>query len=185
MIKYTEKDIVVYKNFFETEDFETILDYLNRPMWEWGHFSSSSKVDNMTHFWKMELSKEDFFNEYLFNIIKKKTNEEFSLTRCYANGHTYGTSGNFHTDWEDGSGRTALLYANDTWRQEWGGKTVYNLNGEYHYTECYPNSLVIFPGIIPHRAEATSRFFTGLRKTVAWKLVSMDALDKWLKEVTS
>ena len=59
------------------------------------------------------------------------------------------------------------------------------LVSKYHYAECYPNSLVIFPGLIPHRAEPTSRFFTGLRKTVAWKLVSTDALNKWIKRVSS
>ena len=31
MIKYTEKDIVTYKNFFDPEDFETVLDSLKRP----------------------------------------------------------------------------------------------------------------------------------------------------------
>ena len=44
------------------------------------------------------------------------------------------------------------------------------LDGEYHYNEFIPNSIVIFPGMIPHRAETTTRLFTGLRKTVAWKL---------------
>ena len=62
----------------------------------------------MTWFWKMELSKEEYFSKYLLDVIKKKTNNNFSLDRCYANGHTYGSSGHFHTDWEDGSGRTAL-----------------------------------------------------------------------------
>jgi len=182
---YTEKDIVTYNNIFDTKDFETVLDSLKRPAWEWGHNSSLSAKDNVTPFWRMDLTKDEFFSKHLLKVIKEKTNEDFVLTRCYANGHTYGSSGNFHTDWEDGTGKTALLYANDTWRQEWGGKTAFNVDGKYHYAECYPNSLVIFPGLIPHRAEPTSRFFTGLRKTVAWKLVSTDALNKWLKKVSS
>ena len=187
MTKYTEKDIVVYKDFLETEDYVTVLDSLRRPMWEWGHTSlhDANATDNVTPFFMMDLSKDKFFCEHLFKIIKQKTNENFVLTRCYANGQTFGQAGNFHTDWDDGTGKTALLYANETWRQEWGGKTAFDINGKYHYTECYPNSLVIFPGLIPHRAEPTSRFFTGLRKTVAWKLVSTDALNKWLKKVTS
>ena len=47
MKKYTEKDIVVYKNFFEPEDFKTILDYLDRPCWKWGH-SSAIETDTDT-----------------------------------------------------------------------------------------------------------------------------------------
>ena len=184
MKKYTEKDIVVYKNFFEPEDFKTILDYLDRPCWGWGHSSAlESELRDDKPFWKMQLNQEDFFTKHLFNVIKKKTNEEFSLDRCYANGHTFGTCGNFHTDWKDETGKTALLYANENWEQEWGGKTVFNLDGEYHYTECCPNSLVIFPGAIPHRAEGTTKFFRDLRKTVAWKLVSTNALlNHWLEK---
>ena len=48
-------------------------------------------------------------SKHLFNVIKKKTNEEFSLDRCYANGHTFGTCGNFHTDWKDETGKTDYM----------------------------------------------------------------------------
>jgi len=75
MIEYTEKDIIVYKNFFEPEDFETILHHLNEPRWKWGHFSAPSYDNDMTWFWKMELSKEEFFSKYLLDVIKEKTNE--------------------------------------------------------------------------------------------------------------
>ena len=182
---YTEKDIVTYNNIFDTKDFETVLESLRRPMWEWGHTSlddDNATTDNVTPFFMMDLSEDKFFCDHLFNIIKQKTNENFVLTRCYANGQTFGQAGNFHTDWDDETGKTALLYSNETWRQEWGGKTVFDINGKYHYTECYPNSLVIFPGLIPHRAEPTSRSFTGLRNTVAWKLMSMDILNNWVKD---
>ena len=50
---YTEKDIIVYKNFFEPEDFETILHHLNEPRWKWGHFSAPSYDNDMTWFWKI------------------------------------------------------------------------------------------------------------------------------------
>ena len=182
MKKYTEKDIVVYKNFFEPKDFESILDHLDKPNWYWGHTSGVVYADE-TPFWNMQLGQEEFFSKHLLDVIKKKTNENFSLDRCYANGHTSGSAGTFHTDWHDETGKTALLYANDTWRQEWGGKTVFNIDGEYHYTEFLPNSLVIFPGLIPHRAEDPTKFFLGLRKTVAWKLISTDTLlNHWIDQ---
>ena len=178
MSDFAESDIVTYHDFFEPEDFKAISDYLDRPAWKWGHGSLNDghpdKPEFNTPFWKMDLIEEYFFTGYLFNIIKKKTNQDFFITRCYCNGHTYGTSGLFHIDWDDNTGRTVLLYAHDTWKQEWGGKTVFDLNGKYHYNEFIPNSLVIFPGIIPHRAEPISRAFTGLRKTVAWKLLLKD-----------
>ena len=175
MKKFNEEDIVTYENFFDPQDFKEISSYLSRPMWKWGHGSlpdgHPDKPESVTPFWKMELTQDEFFSNYLFDVIKKKTNQDYLLTRCYCNGHTFGSSGNFHIDWKDETGRTVLLYANETWKQEWGGKTVYDIDGKYHYTEFVPNSIVIFPGIIPHRSEITSRIFTGLRKTVAWKLV--------------
>ena len=178
MKNFTEEDIITYENFFDQRDFKSISNYLNRPMWKWGTGSlpdgHPDKPDFATPFWKMDLSKEYFFADYLFKIIMEKTNQKYDITRCYCNGHTHGTSGVFHEDWLDSTGRTVLLYANDTWKQEWGGKTVFNLNGKYHYKEFIPNSIVLFPGIIPHRAEVTTRFFTGLRKTVAWKLILRD-----------
>ena len=172
---FTEKDIVTYENFFDDRDFDTILDYLNRPMWKWGHGSlpktHPDRPEFVTPFWAMELRREAFFVDYLLNVINNKINKKFIFDGCYCNGHTYGTSGSFHQDWEDSTGRTVLLYANDVWEQEWGGKTVFNIDGRYHYVDFVPNSIVIFPGIIPHRAESTTRLFTGLRKTVAWKLM--------------
>ena len=178
MSDFTESDIITYRDFFKPNDFETVLEYLSRPMWRWGSGSlcdgHPDKPEFNTPFWKMDLTEEYFFTTYLFNIIREKTNQDFYITRCYCNGHLYGTSGLFHEDWDDDRGRTIILYSNDTWKQEWGGKTVFNFNGKYHYNEFIPNSIVIFPGIIPHRAEVTSREFTGLRKTVAWKLILKD-----------
>tara|TARA_B100002019_G_C20970237_1_gene450716 strand:+ start:54 stop:602 length:549 start_codon:yes stop_codon:yes gene_type:complete len=175
---FSENDIITYHDFFEKDDFSAILDYLNRPMWLWGHNSLNEndpdKPKYATPFWKMHLNEEYFFTKYLLNIIENKTDQKFHLDRCYCNGHTYGTSGLFHEDWYDDMGRTVLLYANKTWRQEWGGKTVFDLNGKYHYNEFIPNSIVMFPGVIPHRAETTTRAFLGLRKTVAWKLLLKD-----------
>ena len=64
MKKYTEKDIVVYKNFFEPEDFKTILDYLDRPNWEWGHSSAiETELRDDKPFWKMKLDEETYFTK--------------------------------------------------------------------------------------------------------------------------
>tara|TARA_B100001250_G_C19718312_1_gene752601 strand:+ start:185 stop:700 length:516 start_codon:yes stop_codon:yes gene_type:complete len=164
---FSEKDIITYDNFLSAEDFKSVSDYLKRPKWKWGHGSFS---EGGYEFWIMDLMTEYFFTNKLLNIIIEKTGQDYFLSRCYCNGHTYGTAGTFHQDCLDSDGRTVLLYANDTWKQQWGGKTVFDIDGKYHYNEFVSNSIVIFPGVIPHRAETTTRDFTGLRKTVAWKL---------------
>jgi hypothetical protein len=165
-------NIVRYDNFFSPKDFMLILEKLNQPKWEYGHGSyRPGHPKRNIPFWMMHLGDDSFFTEYLLNIIEEKTNQKYELTALYCNGHPFGTSGTFHKDYGNDQGRTFLLYANDSWEQEWDGKTVFEIGDTYHYSEFVPNSAIIFPGNILHRAEGTSRSFTGLRKTVAWKLV--------------
>ena len=82
---YTEKDIVTYNNIFDTKDFETVLASLKRPAWEWGHNSSLSAKDNLTPFWRMDLTKDDFFSKHLFNVIKKI--EEHYIKMAWSHHH--------------------------------------------------------------------------------------------------
>ena len=84
---------------------------------------------------------------------------------------TYGIEGSFHTDDTRPDTKTVLYYANEYWKQEWGGKTVFGLEDKYHYVEPIPNSLVIFPSTVTHRAESVSRLYKQLRTTIAWKLI--------------
>ena len=123
-------------------------------------------------FWKIDFAKDTFFKDHLLNKIQEKLETRFKLQHVYANGHTFGTMGDFHRDWNDETGRTFLLYVNNGWSIDWGGHTIFDLgDGKYHYHLPRPNSATFFPGIIPHMAEATSRKFGGLRVTIAWKLL--------------
>lgn len=175
MANFNENHIINFDNLFSNADFYTINEYLQRDKWWFGHGSypkNHPNFHNSTPFWGMTLDDENYFTDYLLNIIQEKTNQKFSLYTVYANGHTYGTKGSFHQDWFEDNGRTFLYYANSEWDVEWGGKTIFDLgNGKYYYHLPKPNSAIYFPGIIPHTAESTTRLFTGLRVTVAWKLI--------------
>ena len=171
----SENDITQYNDVFDKKEFETILEYVARPCWQYGHGSHDEthpEYNNSVPFWAMNLDNEEYFTKYLLNKIQEKTNTKFDLTRVYANGHTFGTKGSFHQDWFDEKGRTFLLYANSTWNVNWGGSTIFNLgNEEYKFCIPKPNSAVLFPGMMYHCADATNRIFTGLRVTIAWKLL--------------
>lgn len=171
MNQFTEKDIVTYRNFLKPEDFDKVSNQLDKDKWSWGQSSIpvTEESDFITPFWYMVL-EEEFFTDYLLGLIEKKTKQNYTLDRCYCNGMTHGMTGIFHTDSTKDNSRTALLYSNFSWQQDWEGKTVFYINGKTHYVDYIPNSLVIFPGSLLHRAESTSRLFTGLRTTVAWKL---------------
>lgn len=167
----TEQDILTYENFLSPEDWQKMQTYLREDRWEFGSVSDIPNKDKMYFpFWNMAL-KQKFFIVHLLKIINDRINDNYFLHRCYCNGMTYGQDADFHTDDDSPNSRTALLYANEEWTQEWGGKTVFGLEDKYHYVEPIPNSLIIFPSNIYHRAEPVTRHYTGLRKTVAWKLI--------------
>ena len=167
----TEQDILTYENFLSPEDWQKMQTYLREGRWEFGALSNIPNKDKMYFpFWYMAL-KQKFFTVHLLKIINDKINDNYLLNRCYCNGMTYGQDGDFHIDDNSPNSQTALLYANEEWKQEWGGKTVFGLEDKYHYVEPIPNSLIIFPSNIYHRAESVTRYYTGLRTTVAWKLI--------------
>jgi hypothetical protein len=169
METFDKSDIIVYRDMFSIEDCWKIIEYITRPKWAFGHGSYNNGVG--VPFWAMNLSDEQFFSNYLLNIIEQKTNSKYDLERVYANGHTYGTQGVPHQDGIDKKSRTFLFYANDNWSIDWSGKTVFLLNeNEQHYELPTPNKGILFPGRIYHYAEQTTRKFTGLRVTIAWKL---------------
>jgi hypothetical protein len=173
METFNKFDIVSYENVFSLEDYWKIFEYVHRPEWSFGHGSNAGEIS--TPFWAMDLNKDTFFTDYLLNIIEQKTNSKFTLERVYANGHMFGTQGSPHQDSYDKKGRTFLFYANNDWNIDWSGKTVFLLNKtEQHYELPAPNKGILFPGQMYHYAEQTTRKFTGLRITVAWKLYLED-----------
>ena len=175
-MKYTIDDVVQYDNFFDKEDFQEIQNKTGYgSAWNFGHTSygrDHPEHQYCTPFWKIDFATDTFFKDHLLNKIQEKLETRFKLQHVYANGHTFGTMGDFHRDWNDETGRTFLLYVNNGWSIDWGGHTIFDLgDGKYHYHLPRPNSATFFPGIIPHMAEATSRKFGGLRVTIAWKLL--------------
>lgn len=175
-VMYSSSDIVNYNDVFSHEDYKKILSFVHGPNWYFGH-GSHAEGDKRRGlpFWRIDFIDNNFFAEYLLNIIEEKTQQHYELCDVYANGHTYGTQGSFHQDWYDERGRTFLFYANDVWRLEWGGKTAFNLGEDTYFHIPKPNAAILFPGIIPHAAEPTSRTYAGLRITIAWKLLLKDS----------
>ena len=170
---YSVSDIKQYERVFSREDCNRITEVVSGSNWYFGHGSYvSGDVRRGYPFWRIDLVKDEYFSKYLLNIIEEKTNQKYELFDVYANGHTFGTHGSFHKDWHDGRGRTFLFYANETWRIDWGGKTAFDFGFWHTYFHVpQPNTAILFPGVIPHAAEVTSRSFTGLRITIAWKLL--------------
>ena len=171
-MNFTFNDIVNYNDVFSVDDCEKIYHHVNKPKWSFTGRSNSEGGGST--FWYMDLTGEKFFSEYLLNIIEEKTQQRYKLKDVYANGHTFGTSGSLHIDWDHPKMRTFLFYVNPFWNLHWGGKTVFKIDDEHHFVIPKPNSAVMFPALIPHYAEGTTRSFENLRITIAWKLKIKD-----------
>ena len=63
------------------------------------------------------------------------------------------------------------VYKRQKWDDQWGGATVFDHEGVLH--TIYPRfgQLVVFSSEIPHFSSCTSRFFDGIRITLAFKIV--------------
>ena len=101
------------------------------------------------------------------------------LVRCYANAMAYGMDGTVHTDSSDPGNYTAVYYPHERWSPNWGGETMFYNREESRIVGCFyprPNSVVVFDGRIPHRANGVTRSYAGMRITLMFKTEKPDAV---------
>ena len=164
----TSSLIEIHDDFFPIETQEEILSLMERPKWSF----TGGRPPNQ--FWHMDgLEEEPFFRQQLFGLICKQLGREYRIERIYANGQTAMQHGAPHVD--DGD-VTFLYYCNPIWRPSWKGSLRFVRQGarELEVTDVVrykPNRALVFPAELPHYAEAPSRQFTGLRVSLAYKLL--------------
>ena len=97
---------------------------------------------------------------------------ELKVIRQYANGHTYGLGGQPHTDDYREGCYTLLYYPMPEWQDLWDGETVYYDDNREIRCAIKPqaNRGIFFDSRILHVGRAPSRYYGGLRVTVAFKL---------------
>ena len=182
--------IEVVDNFFDKELHDKIFNTLRESKWSY----SGGTMRNP--FWHADdLEKNEFFNQYLHDIIVQKLNlTNAKCMRIYANGQTGNMNGEPHT--ADGP-LTFLYFANQIWNVDWDGHLAFlNVTGKKYNGDEYgnvdqswldwiytaspddeiekvitykPNRGVLFPSDIVHYAMAPHRFFSGLRMSLAYK----------------
>ena len=159
-------EIKIFDNFFDEDLHHEIHDRIYTGSWG----VSGNTPEKPEIFWHNDdLDDDPYFAEYLFDIIQKKLGQEYTIERVYANGQTAMQCGTPHFD--DGD-MTFLYYANKEWIPSWQGHLIFmETDMETSRMVSYkPNRAVLFPGHIWHYADAPSRFFNGLRISLAYKL---------------
>jgi len=177
--------IRVIDDFFTKEIHHEISKLMDRPKWALKGGNSENR------FWHMDdLELEDYFCNYLFEIIQYRFEINTKIKRIYANGQTAGQNGNPHRD--DGD-LTLIYYSNLEWKFVWGGHLTFldimtdcadtssKIRREIHEStyspinmsnsvSYVPNRAILFPSNIWHYAHPPHRTFTGLRTSLAYKL---------------
>ena len=65
---------------------------------------------------------------------------------------------------------THLIYLNEEWNIDWGGETVFVINGEIEKAVIPKyGRLIIFPGNIYHAARSVSKFCPVARQIIVFK----------------
>ena len=157
--------IEIYDNFFYEEIRKEIYDKLMEPHW---HLKGGYGKDLFWHYDNLE--NQEYFNKFLYELICKKLNRKFKgIKRIYANGQTAGQCGTPHYDDAD---LTFLYYPAPEWDITWQGHLIFlNKKKEGDTVVLHkPNRSVLLSGDQKHYASAPTRFFNGLRISLAYKL---------------
>lgn len=163
-------------------DIDSIYEWLDYDHWAqvcnrtqrgsgW-RFQQSSNDGDGVKFWYMDLAQDALFTSTLLKKIRNDTGVDWVLDRVYANGQTHGLCGSVHQDVidaEPGQCYTLLYYANNEWRPEWGGHTLFTTQDGVLSRYPTPNSMVWFDSTIPHVGLEPTRHCPELRVTVAFK----------------
>lgn len=152
---------------------EAAWEVCQRPRWGLG-FVSKTDAPSLP-FWHMDLDGEaaiDAAWQHAQPTCEAIAGVPLSVLRQYANGHTYGQGGRSHIDDAAPGSFTLLYYPMQTWQSEWEGETLFfDAGGEINGAVLpAPNRAIFFDSRIPHAGTAPSRFFGGLRVTIAFKL---------------
>ena len=167
-------EIKVFDNVFPADLAKKTWELLQRPKWSYTGGSATGG-----RFWHMEkLDQETFFQDTLFKIICEKflksDPSNYQLITCYANGQTANQNGTAHSDVKepDANAFTFLYYPNPEWDIKMQGHLIFlDEQDEGDKIIFYkPNRAVLFDGKQKHYADAPSRFFNGLRISLAYKL---------------
>lgn len=176
--------LIVDDVFFTEAELDPCLAYLKKATWSFGWRSNATAEVCYSH-WNADISKTGRLHEEdvthtlppEFEPLWAKLKLAFpsaTLVRCYANQHTFGTEGMIHTDTENDSGMTCIIYMNEEWSLYWGGETTFY---DQDMTEIAKSVVpkygraAVFSGNIPHCARSVARTCDKARMTLMFKFI--------------
>jgi hypothetical protein len=167
-------NIIVCDNFLTEEEIKIGTEIIKNGQWKYGHYSLGKNLYE-DDFWSMDLIDNEFFSKKILEIIEKHFSKKFELHRVYANAHTFGQDGHFHTDSEIDGNYTFCLYfskINEEYVEPAGGYLYFKIPNEKYKIGFEPlfNRGIFFPSAYIHKGTSYTRYVMDMRICVAWKL---------------
>lgn len=180
-MELTRNSIKLIEGFLSDEEYKHVSDYLNGPIWRFGHMSlsNSDNPSTLSHRWfDCHMDDNSFFNDHLLKKINRITKQEWTPDAIYANGQLIHEDGAWHTDRSGNYGDsdyeyfTFMIYISPITKlnvDAINGHTEFRVNDEIISVEPFINRAIIFDSFLWHRGRApcVPNFF---RKTLVWKL---------------
>jgi SM-20-related protein len=178
---------VRHENALPDEVRGNVYNFLHLPGWETGwksnskrdgysflhkHYAGHRKTNAEAYDCEVELQEAAPVVHDAWLRVRDKIFAGHKLVRCYANALAYGMDGTVHSDASEPGNFTAVYYPHERWSPNWGGETMFYNQGENRIIACFfprPNSIAVFDGRMPHRANGVTRSYPGMRITLMFK----------------
>ena len=169
-------NVEIIDDFFSLEDcvkiFDNIINNENLSILIYRQ-NSNNQID--VPFSILELSDNNYFNQYLKSIIEKRFEKSFELIRVYSVMQAYEQTSNYHYDDKRDNAYTFCYYINRNLNHEDGGFFYIKIPNEKYIVGIEPisNRGIFFPSPYIHRGKGYNRFNSELRICVTWKLLEI------------
>ena len=112
----------------------------------------------------------------IYNAVAQMIPFELEIGEILVNGQQWIHNTVEHTDCQCDNGISWIYYVNREWKEEWGGETVIQLDGEWKKVYPKPGRIFLFKGKIPHHGLPPNDSYKGLRATLVYKTMRAQPL---------
>ena len=115
-------------------------------------------------------SAQDSVYPMIYNAVTATIPFELEMGEVLVNGQQYIHNTVMHQDCTCDNGISWIYYVNKDWRDEWGGPTIVELNGEMIEVIPKPGRVCLFKGNLSHRGSPPNGdTYRGMRATLVYK----------------
>lgn len=172
--------VEVHDGLVDARMVSEVFDTIHQPVYRFGQ---KSNPGDPFGFWIANIPDEVVHGDNPIGALWRLVDERitmggFDIARMYVNAYTYGDCPTIHVDHDAPGNYTVLYYANEEWKAEWSGETVFYSPRRDEIVKAvvpHPGRIAVFDGRVPHVAREPNRIAPVVRYTIAMKLFQKPA----------